>query len=456
VRAAVCARDKASMTRAAAWLEELGLGQYAQVFAKQSTAVISDLTEVDLEKPGIPFGHRKRMLKAIGTLAGANRAADTDQATIAPPHSSPERRQLTMPFLRSRGLNGVRNSLALGRNVPAETARPRPRGDRMRRREFITALSGAVAWPLAVRAQQPAMPVIGFLSSASLNQDAGRLRGFRQGLSEAGYVEGRNVAIEYRWAEEQTDRLPALAANLVRRQVAVIAQAGQVLGAFAAKAATTTIPIVFLTGGDPVALGLVASLNRPGGNLTGVTTLSAELEPKRLELLRGLVPTATTIGALVNRTNPNAETQSRDLQAAARTLGLELHILNANSENDFDTVFARLAELRASGLVIATDGLFISRSEHLAALAVRHAVPAIFQFRAFAAAGGLMSYGGNLAELYRLSGIYTGRILKGEKPADLPVQQSTKAELIINMKTAKALGIEVPPTLSARADEVIE
>jgi putative ABC transport system substrate-binding protein len=300
------------------------------------------------------------------------------------------------------------------------------------------------------------MPVIGFLSSASPDRDAGRLRGFRQGLSDTGYVEGRNVAIEYRWAEEQNDRLPALAADLVGRQVAVIVQAGQVLGAFAAKALTTTIPIIFLTGGDPVALGLVASLNRPGGNLTGVTTLSGELEPKRLELLHTLVPAATTIGALVNQTNPIAEAQSRQLRTAARTLGLKLELLNATAERDFDTIFAKLVERQAGGLVIGTDGLFISRGEHLGALAVRHAVPAIFQFRAFAAAGGLMSYGGNLADSYRLSGIYAGRILKGEKPGDLPVQQSTKVELIINLKSAKALGLTVPLSLLGRADEVIE
>jgi putative tryptophan/tyrosine transport system substrate-binding protein len=232
--------------------------------------------------------------------------------------------------------------------------------------------------------------------------------------------------------------------------------AGQVLGAFAAKAATKTIPIVFLTGGDPVALGLVSSLNRPGGNLTGVTTLSAELEPKRLELLHELVPKATTIGALVNQTNPIAETQSRELQAAARALGLKLQILNASTERDFDTVFARLVELQASGLVIGTDGLFISQSEHLAALTMRHAVPAIFQFRTFAAAGGLMSYGGSLADMYRQSGVYTGRILKGEKPGDLPVQQVTRVELIINLKSAKELRLDVPATLLARADEVIE
>ena len=327
----------------------------------------------------------------------------------------------------------------------------------MRRREFITLLGGAAAaWPLAARAQQPAMPVIGYLSSASPDRDAGRLRAFRQGLSETGFIEGRNVAIEYRWADEQHDRLPALAADLVHQQVAVIAQAGHVLGVFAAKAATTTIPIVFVTGVDPVGLGLVASLSRPGVNLTGVTTLGIELEPKRLELLHGLIPAARTVGALVNRMHPIAEAQSSELQAAARGLGLKLQILDASTERDFDAVFARLVELQADGLVIATDGLFISQSEHLARLAVRHAMPAIFQLRAFAAAGGLMSYGGDFAEMYRQSGVYVGRILKGEKPVDLPVQQVTRVELVLNLKTAKALGLEIPPALLARADEVIE
>jgi putative ABC transport system substrate-binding protein len=329
----------------------------------------------------------------------------------------------------------------------------------MRRREFLTLIGGAaassVSWPRPARAQQPALPVVGFLSSAFPGRDAGRLDAFRQGLNEAGYVEGRNVAIEYRWAEEQNERLPALAADLVSRKVAVIAVAGQVLGVLAAQAATRTIPVVFLTGADPVALGLVASLNRPGGNLTGVTTLGLELDPKRLELLHSVVPTATTLGALVNPTNPNAATHARELQPAARALGFRLEMLHATSERDFDGVFARLAELRAGGLVIGTDGLFISRGEELGALAARHAVPAIFQFRSFAAAGGLMSYG-SLVEMYRQSGTYTGRILKGEKPADLPVQQVTKVELILNLKTAKALGLSIPLPLLGRADEVIE
>jgi putative tryptophan/tyrosine transport system substrate-binding protein len=327
----------------------------------------------------------------------------------------------------------------------------------MRRREFIRLIGGAAAtWPFAARAQQAAMPVIGYLSSASPDRDAGRLRAFRQGLRETGFIEGRNVAIEYRWADEQHDRLPVLAADLVHQQVAIIAQAGHVLGVFAAKAATTTIPIVFVTGVDPVGLGLVASLSRPGVNLTGVTTLGIELEPKRLELLHGLIPAARTVGALVNRMHPIAEAQSSELQAAARALGLKLQVLDASTERDFDAVFARLAELQADGLVIATDGFFISQSVHLARLAVRHAMPAIFQLRTFAAAGGLMSYGGDFAEMYRQSGVYVGRILKGEKPVDLPVQQVTRVELVLNLKTAKTLGLEIPPSLLARADEVIE
>jgi len=331
----------------------------------------------------------------------------------------------------------------------------------MNRRAFISLLLGAAAassaaLPLATGAEQDGVPVIGFLSSALPDRDAGRLRAFRQGLAETGYVEGRNVAIEYRWAEEQNDRLPGLAADLVRRQVAVIATAGEVLGAVAAKGATTTIPIIFTTGRDPVELGLVPSLNRPGGNITGVTTLGEELEPKRLELLHEVIPTAKIVGALVNSASRDVEVLSRHLQDAARTLGLELHLLSAGTEHDIDAVFATLVGFRASGLVIATDALFISRSEQLAALAVRHAVPTVFQFRPFAAAGGLMSYGGDLADLYHRSGVYTGRILKGEKPADLPVQRSSKAELIINLKTAAALGISFPLSLLARADEVIE
>ncbi len=325
----------------------------------------------------------------------------------------------------------------------------------MRRREVIAGLGAAAAWAPAAQAQAP-LPVIGYLSSASRDQDAGRLHGFRQGLGETGYVEGRNVAIEYRWADERNERLPALAADLVSRQVSAIATSGHVLGALAAKAATRSIPIVFLTGSNPVAVGLVASLNQTGGNLTGVATLSVELERKRLELLHSVVPKAAVIGALIRPINPNAAAQLSDLQEAAQGLGLKLQALNAAAEHDFDAVFARLAELQAGGLVIATDGLFISRSERLAALTLRHTLPAIFQFRAFAAAGGLMSYGGSLAELYRQSGIYVGRILKGEKPSDLPVQQSTKFELIVNLKTAKALGLTIPLSLLARADEVIE
>jgi putative tryptophan/tyrosine transport system substrate-binding protein len=326
------------------------------------------------------------------------------------------------------------------------------------RREFIRILGGGAAvWPVVGRAQQPAVPVIGILSAEWPDLFTDRLRAFRDGLSETGHVEGRNLAIEYRWAEGRNDRLPELAADLVRRHVTMIVAAGTTPGALAAKAATPTIPIVFYVGADPIEVGLVTSLSRPGGNVTGVVTLNVEVAAKRLELLHEMVPTATIVALLVNPTNTAlAETIKRDLEAASHTLGLELHVLHASSEREIDTAFETLVRLRAGALVIGADALFNSRSNQLAALTLRHAVPAIYQFREFVSAGGLLSYGSTVADTYRPLGVYTGRILNGERPKDLPVQQATRVELIINMKTAKALGVTVPLPLLGRADEVIE
>ena len=328
----------------------------------------------------------------------------------------------------------------------------------MNRRAFITLLGGATAaWPLAVRAQQQAMPMVGILAVASPEANANRLGAFREGLSTAGYVEGQNINIEYRWAEAYTGRLPELAARFVEEQVAVLVTAGGTSAALAAKAATASIPIVFGIAADPVDLGLVASLNRPGGNVTGVTSLNIEVAPKRLELLHELLPSVTTMGLLVNPAVPAlAEPTSRVSQAAAQALGLHLHVVNASSDHDFDAVFEKLIQLHAGALVIGPDNLFTAHSEQLAMLTVRHALPAVYEFREFAAAGGLMSYGSSETEYYRLVGTYAGRVLKGDKPANLPVQQSTKVELVLNLKTAKALGVTVPLPVSGRADEVIE
>jgi ABC-type uncharacterized transport system substrate-binding protein len=326
----------------------------------------------------------------------------------------------------------------------------------MRRREFITLLGGAAAaWPLAARAQQPALPVIGFLNGSSLAGYARMVDAFRQGLKETGYVEGQNVAIEYRWAEGHLDRLPALAADLVRRQVSVIA-ATSTPANLVAKNATSTIPVVFTTGSDPVRLGLVANLARPGGNVTGVTQLSVEILPKRIELAHELVPAATTIALLVNPTDPLADFEVKGAQAAALTLGLQLHVLRASTEAELNNSFPAVLQMRAAVFVIATSVLFNGHIEQMAALSIRHSLPTIYEYRQFVTAGGLISYGPELTDSYRLAGIYTGRILKGEKPAELPVQQATKVELIINQKTAKALGISVPQALISRADEVIE
>ena len=328
----------------------------------------------------------------------------------------------------------------------------------MRRRDLIALIANAaIAWPFDAHAQQP-VPVIGWLSSGSLESDniPARLPAFRQGLSEMGYVEGQNVTIEYRWAEGQYDRFPALAADLVRLQTTVIVTPGP-SQTFAAKAATSTIPIVFETGIDPVLSGLVASLNRPGGNITGVSLLNAELAGKRLDLLHELLPTATAIALLVNPTNPsNSELETTSLRDAAHALGLQAHVLQASTPSEIDTAFGTLVEVRAGALVVAGDSLFTSRRNQIIALAARHAVPAIYIYREFASAGGLMSYGTDLADSYRQLGRYTAKILKGARPADLPVQQVVKLELVINLKTAKALGLTIPATLLARADEVIE
>jgi len=324
------------------------------------------------------------------------------------------------------------------------------------RRELLAALRGAAAaWPLAARAQQAALPVIGFLSIGSQKEDDYLVTPFLQGLQEAGFVAGGNVAIEYRWAENRNDRLPTLAADLVGRRASVIV-APNTVAILAAKAATATIPIVFHTGSDPVAAGIVTSLNRPGGNLTGVTTLVEELAAKQLEVLHELVPMATRVALLVDPAFPLSESTTKDVQAAARTLGLQLRVLQASSEREFDTAFATLTQLRAGGLMLGVSPFFNRRIEQLATLTIRHAVPTVYHNREFAAAGGLMSYGTNLAQALRQVGIYTGRILRGDKPGDLPVVQSTKVEFIINLKTAKALGITFPISLLGRADEVIE
>jgi putative ABC transport system substrate-binding protein len=324
----------------------------------------------------------------------------------------------------------------------------------MRRRELILALGGAAAWPLPARAQQ-AMPLVGYLNSGAPKPMAPLVSAFHEGLSQAGYVEGRNVAIEYRWSEGRSDRLPELAAELVRRRVAVIVAVGGSAPAQAAKQATSTIPIVFVSGDDAIEAGLVSSFGRPGGNVTGISWLASSLEAKRIGLLRELVP-GGDLGVLVSPGFPSAKVQTRDAQEAARELGIRIEVLNASSEGDLETIFANLGQQRLGSLVVNPSPMFYNLREQIVALAARHAVPAIYYIRDYAVAGGLMSYGTSLAEAARQSGLYAGRVLKGEKPADLPVLQPTKFEFVINLKTAKALGLDIPPTLLALADEVIE
>jgi putative tryptophan/tyrosine transport system substrate-binding protein len=324
------------------------------------------------------------------------------------------------------------------------------------RREFIAALGSAAAWPLTARAQQPAMPVVGFLHSAAPDKYAGFVAAFQRGLKEAGYIEGQSVTVEYRWAEGRYDRLPGLAADLIARRVSVIAATGGDPAALAAKAATTTVPIVFMVGTDPVQVGLVSNMSRPTSNVTGVTFFTGPLGAKRLQLLRELVPTASSVGMLVNPSNPNAQPDVAEVQAAARALRWDLHILNASTERDIDSVLATLARQQIEALLIGTDPFFFGLRDQLVALAARQAVPTIYNLREYAEAGGLISYGASLSDNYRQTGIYVGKILKGANPADLPVMQPTTFGLVVNLKTAKALGLDIPVTVLARTDEVIE
>jgi putative ABC transport system substrate-binding protein len=327
----------------------------------------------------------------------------------------------------------------------------------MRRREFIALVGGSAAWPLAARAQQAAMPAIGYVDTGSPTGSARFVAAFREGLSKAGQFEGRNVTIEYRWADGRSDRLQELVADLVRRQVAVIVTPGSTAAAMAAKAATETIPIIFTIGADPVEAGLVTSLSRPGGNITGVATLNAKVGPKRLELLHEVIPSARVLALLANPDNPVlTKPLTRDAQSAARALGLQLHVLHASNDSEIEAAFMTFKGLQAGGLVIGSDSFFNSKSARLAALALQHSLPAVYQYRDFIAAGGFMSYGGSLTDAFQLAGMYAGRVLNGEKPAELPIQQSTKVELIVNLKTAKALGLTVPTALLVRADEVLE
>jgi putative tryptophan/tyrosine transport system substrate-binding protein len=459
VRAAVRAREKASMTRAATWREELGVGQYAQVFASQSNAfaVISDLTEVDLEKPGIPL-RRKRTFKAIGALAGRSSNRGYRPSHHCTAWSLRRETPTHHAVLRSRGRNGVRNSLALGRDVPADAARPRPRGDRMRRREFITLLGGAAAWPLAARAQQgERMRRIGIVTGISVDdpESKARVAAFLQELQRFGWTEGRNVRIDFRGGAGETAATQEYVRELVGLAPDVILSIGNVsVGPLIQ--ATRTVPIVFTLVVDPVGAGFVDSLSQPGGNATGFMSFEYSLSGKWLEILKEISPRITRAAILRDPTQPSGIGQFAVIQSVAPALGVEVYAINVRDAREIERAITAFGRLDNGGVVATAGPLTAVHRDLIAILAGRHKLPAVNYERLFAAAGGLISYGPNFVNAHRQAAGYVDRILKGEKPADLPVQAPTKYDLVINLKAAKAIGLTVPPSLLARADEVIE
>jgi putative tryptophan/tyrosine transport system substrate-binding protein len=453
VRAAVRAREKASMTRAAAWLEELGGGQYAQVFAKQSTAfaVISDRTQVNLH----PFGHRKRMLNAIGALVGASRATDTNQATIVPPRLSAQRRQLTLPFCDVVGSTASGVHWRSAATCPPMLLARADEVIAMRRREFMTLLGGAAAWPFTASAQQrERVRRVGFLwESPAIYPDG--IEGFRRGLRDLGWVEGQNIVVEHRWSEGQYDRLRDIAEELVQLNVDVIVAPSSVY-AEAAKQATSTIPIVFAVHADPIGSGHVASLVRPGGNITGLSIMMTETNVKGLELLKKAVPGSRAFAVIFDPTTPSHGPGLNAVEVAGPALGLRIQPVPVRSASEFDNAFSAIVRERADAVLVLSTPQFITEAKRLAQFAMTHKLPTMFGPRAHAEVGGLMSYGPDRADLLRRAAIYVDKILKGAKPGDLPVQQPTKFELVINLKTAKALSLDIPPAMLALADEVIE